>query len=73
MTLRFLNRAQVEDHLGLALGSLSKIRLPEPDVTVGPVNPDGSIPRGTVRGWTVETIDRWNAGRPGQGVRTDRK
>ena len=65
MTLRFLNRGQVEERLGLALGSLSKIKMPEPDVTVGPVNPDGSIPRGTVRGWTADTIDRWNAGRRG--------
>lgn len=67
----YLNRAQVEDHLGLASGSLSKIKMPTPDVIVGPVNDDGTIPRGTVRGWKHETIDAWNATRPGQGARTD--
>ena len=70
---QYLNLAQFEEHIGLARGGLSKFRnLPTPDVVVGPVNDDGSIPRGTVRGWTVETIDRWNAARPGQGARTDR-
>lgn len=30
-----------------------------------------TLPRGTVRGWTVETVDRWQAARPGRGARTD--
>ena len=67
----YLNRAQVEEHLGLAPGSLSKIKMPIPDAVIGPVNDDGTYPRGTVRGWTVETIDKWNAERPGRGARTD--
>lgn len=67
----YLNRAQVEEHLGLAVGSLSKIKLPDPDVIVGPINDDGTLPRGTVRGWTVKTIDQWNKERPGRGARTD--
>lgn len=70
-TRLYLNVSQVEHHLGLGRGALSRIKLPEPDVIVGPVNDDGSIPRGTVRGWTVETIDAWNATRPGRGARTD--
>ena len=70
-TRRYLNVAQVEEHLGLRRGALSRIRLPEPDVIVGPVDEDGAIPRGTARGWTVETINEWNAARPGQGARTD--
>ncbi len=71
-TRHFLNLAQVEEHLGLARGSLSsRIKLPEPDVIVGPVNADGSVPRGTVRGWTVQTIAAWQATRPGRGARTD--
>lgn len=69
----YLNRAQVEHRLGLALGSLSKIAMPVPDAIVGPVNPDGTIPRGTVRGWLPETVDKWNAHRPGRGARTDLK
>ncbi len=71
MTLRFLNRAQLAERIGLDPNSLSKLRLPEPDVTIGPVNADGTLPRGTVRGWTVETVDRWQAARPGRGARTD--
>lgn len=67
----YLNVAQVEEHLGLSRGALSRIKLPTPDVIVGPVDPDGTIPRGTVRGWTVKTIDEWNASRPGRGARTD--
>ena len=71
---RYLNLAQFEKHLGLAYGSLSsRIKLPTPDVVVGPVNDDGTLPRGTVRGWLVETIDEWNANRSGQGARTDLK
>lgn len=70
-TVHYLNLAQFEERLGMARGSLSKFRLPDPDVVVGPVNDDGSIPRGTARGWTPETIDEWNAARPGQGRRTD--
>lgn len=69
---QYLNLAQVEEHLGLARGSLSsRIKLPTPDVIVGPVNDDGTIPRGTVRGWLPSTIDQWNAHRPGRGARTD--
>jgi hypothetical protein len=71
VTLRFLNRAQLAERIGLDPNSLSKLRLPEPDVTIGPVNADGTLPRGTVRGWTVETVDRWQAARPGRGARTD--
>lgn len=71
MTRTYMNRGQVEEYLGLADGSLSKVKLPQPDVVVGPVNDDGSLPRGTVRGWLPETIDQWNAARPGRGARTD--
>lgn len=66
----YLNLAQVEERVGLARGSLSsRISLPAPDVVVGPVNDDGTIPRGTIRGWTTDTIDEWQAHRPGRGAR----
>jgi hypothetical protein len=67
----YLSQAQIVERLGLARGSLSKYKLPPPDAIIGPVNDDGSLPRGTVRGWLPETIDEWNASRPGQGKRTD--
>ena len=65
----YLSLRQVEQHLGLARGGAAKYRLPQPDVIVGPVNADGTLPRGTVRGWRLQTIDDWNATRPGHGGR----
>ncbi|MFE3196249.1 hypothetical protein ACFXHA_45140 [Nocardia sp. NPDC059240] len=67
--VRYLNRAQVAERLGIAASSLSRAVLPDPDVIVGPVNEDGSLPKGTVRGWLETTINEWK--RPGQGARTD--
>lgn len=68
MTKHYLNVAQIEERLGLARNSLSRIKLPTPDVIVGPVEEDGSPSRGTVRGWLPATIDKWNDNRPGRGV-----
>ena len=68
---RYLSQSQIEERLGVARGALSKYKLPPPDAVIGPVNDDGSLPRGTIRGWLPETIDQWNANRPGQGARTD--
>lgn len=67
----YLNRTQFAERIGVEPGALSRYKLPPPDVVIGPVNPDGSIPRGTVRGWLPETADQWNATRPGRGARTD--
>ena len=72
LSKHYLNLAQFEERIGMARGGLSKFRsLPTPDVIVGPVNDDGSLPRGTTRGWLADTIDQWNAARPGRGARTD--
>ncbi|AUV60784.1 DNA binding protein [Mycobacterium phage Rem711] len=68
---RYLNQAEFAERIGVAPSSLSRYKLPAPDVIVGPVNEDGSLPRGTVRGWLPATIDEWNASRPGRGARTD--
>lgn len=70
---RFLNQAQLAERIGVAPNTLGRYKLPDPDCIVGPVNEDGTIPRGTVRGWLPETIDEWNAHRPGRGARTDLK
>ena len=56
----FLSITQVAEHLGVAASTLSRYKLPSPDATIG-----------TTRGWTPETIDNWNASRPGRGARTD--
>ena len=39
-------------------------RLPAPDVVIG-------LGTRKTRGWAVETIDAWQAARPGRGARTD--
>lgn len=68
---RYLNVAQVEERLGLGRGALSRAKMPPADAIVGPVNGDGSLPRGTARGWLPETIGKWAPTRPGRGARTD--
>lgn len=67
----YLSLAQVAERVGVLPGSMSRYKLPPPDAIVGPVNDDGTLPRGTTRGWLATTIDRWNATRPGRGARTD--
>ncbi|PTR42015.1 hypothetical protein C8K38_111184 [Rhodococcus sp. OK611] len=72
-TRHFLSLRQFAQRIGASDPTLSGYKLPEPDAIVGPVNEDGSLPRGTTRGWLPETIDGWNAKRPGRGARTDLK
>ena len=67
----FLNRAQFEARIGLRRRGLSCAKLPPPDAIIGPVNKDGSLPRGTIRGWLPETIEYWKRTRLGQGFRSD--
>lgn len=54
---RFLGRAEVAEYLGLkSVRSLTRIKLPPPDALIGPH-----------RGWLPETVEHWNANRPGRG------
>lgn len=49
MTLRFLSRGEIAEHLGVTLGTVKQYaNFPEPDVIVG-----------RNQGWAVETVDRW--------------
>jgi predicted DNA-binding transcriptional regulator AlpA len=57
MTIEYLSMTEVAERLGITKGALARYRLPEPDVMVG-----------KARGWLPETIDQWNAQRPGRGV-----
>jgi predicted DNA-binding transcriptional regulator AlpA len=51
MTLRFLSRGEIAEHLGVTLGTVKQYAtFPEPDVIVG-----------RNQGWAVETVDRWAA------------
>lgn len=54
--IEYLSRAQLAERIGVAVGTLSRYKLPEPDAMIG-----------TTRGWLPETVDVWNAGRPGSG------
>lgn len=66
MAKRYYSKTQFAAHLGMQpgeLGSYERLEsFPEPDVIVG----EG--PRAT-RGWSLETIERWNNGRRGSGKR----
>lgn len=53
----YLSRAEFAERIGVLTGTLSRYKLPEPDAMIG-----------STRGWTVETIDAWNAARPGRGA-----
>lgn len=62
--IRYLALRDFANRLGLAEGTLraysNKKMLPEPDAYTG-------TGQRAVRGWLPETIDEWNASRPGRG------
>lgn len=62
MTARYLSRTELADRIGVQPSTLSRYALPEPDAMIG-----------DVRGWLPETVDAWNAGRPGKGGRPAKK
>ena len=57
MTTEYLGVTDVAKRLGISTAAVSAYKLPEPDATIG-----------RTRGWLPDTIDRWNASRPGRGV-----
>ena len=57
MTERYLSMTEVAQRLDITKGALARYKLPDPDVIVG-----------KARRWREETIDQWNASRPGRGV-----
>lgn len=59
---RYLSRAEFAERIGVLTGTLSRYKLPEPDVMIG-----------STRGWSAETVDAWNASRPGKGAGAGRK
>lgn len=60
MSKRYLSRSEFAARIGVQPGTLSRYKLPDPDVIVG----SGARP---TFGWLPETIDTWNAQRPGRG------
>ncbi|PJM72866.1 hypothetical protein CS006_06300 [Bifidobacterium primatium] len=57
MTAHYLGIKEIGERLGIKNPSSTGYKLPEPDVMIG-----------RTRGWLPETIDAWNAARPGRGV-----
>lgn len=58
MTEHYASFTQVAEMLGINKGALAHYKLPSPDAYIG-----------KTRGWLPETIERWNAQRPGKGGR----
>lgn len=56
VTVRYLSRSEVAELIGVQPDTLGRYKLPEPDAVIG-----------SVRGWLPETIDAWQAKRPGRG------
>lgn len=71
LPVTYLSRTQVAYRIGVQPSTLSRYKLPPPDVVIGGLNADGTIPRGSIRGWRPDTIDHWHLNRPGRGARTD--
>lgn len=57
MPVTYLGVTDVARRLGISTAAVSAYKLPEPDAMIG-----------RTRGWLPETIDQWNANRPGRGV-----
>ncbi|PJM72371.1 hypothetical protein CS006_10580 [Bifidobacterium primatium] len=57
MTTEYLGVKQVAERLGITTGAFNSLKQPEPDALIG-----------RTRGWLPETIDAWNAARPGRGA-----
>jgi hypothetical protein len=55
----FLSRTEFAERIGVQSATLGRYKLPEPDARIG-----------TTRGWLPETVDAWNAARPGRGKRS---
>lgn len=65
MSKIYLSRSEFAARIGVQSSTLARYKLPKPDVIIG----SGVRP---TFGWTTQTIDAWNAARPGRG-RTPRK
>lgn len=60
--IHYLSLTELAERIGVKPATASNYKLPEPDAMVG-----------TARGWLPETIDAWNAARPGKGAGAGRK
>lgn len=58
MSIEYLSLTEIAKQLGITKGALATLNLPDPDARIG-----------KTRGWLPETIQAWNASRPGKGGR----
>ena len=58
MSERYLSYTEVAELIGVKTGTLGNYNLPDPDAFIG-----------RTRGWKRESIESWNARRPGHGGR----
>ncbi|WP_454891984.1 XRE family transcriptional regulator [Alloscardovia omnicolens] len=61
MAEKYMSYSEVAAYLNVATGALGNYKLPEPDAYIG-----------RTRGWKKQTIEIWNANRPGKGNRRGR-
>lgn len=54
----YLSRRDLAERIGVKVPTLSRYKLPEPDVIVG-------VGGRSIMGWLPDTVDQWNAARPG--------
>lgn len=52
----YLSVGDVAERIGVTPAAIARYKMPEPDALIG-----------KTRGWLPETIDTWNASRPGRG------
>ena len=52
----YLSTSEFAARIGVKPDTLNRYKLPEPDAMIG-----------RTRGWLPETVDAWNASRPGKG------
>ena len=66
MAKQYLSLADFANRVGIARNTIgvysTRGKLPEPDAIIG-------IEGSSVRGWLPETVDAWQASRPGKGGR----
>lgn len=60
--IRYLSLKELAERIGVQQRTASGYKLPEPDALTG-----------DIRGWLPETVDAWNAARPGKGAGAGRK
>lgn len=60
MAIQFLSAGQFAQRIGVKRSTLNRYLLPPPDAVIG-----------EIRGWLPQTIDAWQARRPGQGSRAN--